>query len=488
MGQSDTDICVVGCGIGGLAAAVAALEGGARVMILERAPQEERGGQTRYTEAYLRMKSVDEVSDDFMDYLARNASGAIDPSLVALTDRPVEDRPAAARGLSLLEPEVIATLAEQAPPTIAWLKTFGLQFEALPTQFLTRSQPRLLPVGGGLALVEGLAAEAERRGATFLYEATAQSLDCADNGAIRGLIYRSAEGRLDRLSCNAVILACGGFQGNAELMARYIGQRASYLRPVARGGYFNRGEGIRMALDAGAAPCGDYGDYHAEPVDPRSGKAEPSVFIFSYGILVNREGKRFIDEAPTTVDACYEPITRTIFHQPDGLVWCILDARHMEIPNYKLGLRTDQPPIVGESIGELATALGLPADTLSDTVHAYNTACRAEKAPYKPLELDGLATNGLHPPKSNWAHPVDRPPFHAYPVISSNVFTYGGLKIDADARVLHHDGRPIAGLYAAGEIIGSYYGNYAGGTSVMKGAVFGRRAGQHAAASAASTD
>ena len=376
---------------------------------------------------------------------------------------------------------MIATFAEEAPPTIAWMKRFGLRFEALPTQFLTRSQPRLLPVGGGAALVEALATAAEKAGATFLYQATASALDVDDAGTVRGLHYRDRDGRLAHIAADAVVLACGGFQGNAEMMAQYVGPRASHLRPVARGGYFNKGEGIRMAFEAGAAPCGDFGDYHAEPVDPRSGIAEPSVFIFSYGILVNTLGHRFVDEAPTTVDACYERITRTIFQQPGGLAWCILDARHLDIPNYRLGLRTDQPPVVADTVEELADRIEVDAEALAATLVAYNGACRAaEGAPYKPLELDGLATAGIRPVKSNWAHPVNRPPFHAYPIISSNVFTYGGLKVDSHARVLDHDGRPLAGLYAAGEIIGSYYRNYPGGTSVLKGAVFGRQAGRHA--------
>ena len=235
-----------------------------------------------------------------------------------------------------------------------------------------------------------------------------------------------------------------------------------------------------MALDIGAAPCGDFGSYHAEPVDPRSGMAEPSVFIFPYGILVNQEGGRFTDEAPGTVDAHYERVTRQIFLQTNGIAYVVLDARHMEIPNYRLGLRTDQPPIEAESIAELAAKIGVPATTLEQTVSAYNRACRGGK--FNPLELDGLATKGVVPAKSNWAHRIRKPPYHAYPIISSNVFTFGGLKVDSQARVLNSDGDAIPGLYAAGEIIGSYYRNYTGATSVLKGAVFGRLAGVDAAA------
>ena len=473
------DVIVVGCGIAGLSAAVTALQHGASVTILERAPAEERGGQTRYTEAYLRMKSETEVTDDFEDMFAANAGGYLDPSLVHLAAQPRDAWPRVLKALSYADPELVAAFAEAAGPTVQWLKAFGIRFDFLPTQFLTRSQPRLLPIGGGLALVEALASEAERCGATFMYETAAVGLVHDENGAVAGVRAVGPDARPIEIRARSVVLACGGFEGNPEMQTRYIGPRALYLRPVCRGGHYNKGEGIRMALAAGAAPCGDYGGFHAEPIDPRSGVAEPSVFIFSYGILVNTRGRRFTDEAPATIDACYERITREIFEQPHGVAYALLDARHTRIPNYRRGLRTDQPPIVGHTIAEIAPKLGIAAATLEATVEEYNRGCQA--ADFKPLELDGLATRGLVPPKSNWAHALDEPPFHAYPVISSNVLTFGGLKVDRDARVLNQQGDPIPGLYAAGEVVGLYYGNYIGATSVLKGAVFGRFAGAHAA-------
>lgn len=479
MSKAQTDVVVVGCGIGGLSAAVSALEHGARVTVLERAPQEERGGQTRYTEAYLRMKSDTEVTDDFESQLAENAGGYLDPSLVHQSAGPRETWPSLLKGLSFADPELISRFAQAAGPTIQWLKSFGLRFDFLPTQFLTRSQPRLLPVGGGLALVEALASEAEKQGAIFEYETAAVGLLRSPDGAVTGVRASGAGGMPKEFAAKSVVLASGGFEGNAEMLSRYIGPRSIFLRPVCRGGYYNKGEGIQMALDIGAAPCGDFGSYHAEPIDPRSGIAEPSVFIFSYGILVNRGGKRFTDEAPGTVDACYERITREIFNQPNGIAYVILDARHKDIPNYRLGIRTDQPPIEAQSIAALADRLGIDRDGVEATVAEYNRGCRPGS--FTPLVLDGLSTHGVAPRKSNWAHPIDRPPFSAYPIISSNVFTFGGLKIDTRARVLDRDGDPIPGLYAAGEIIGTYYNNYTGATSVLKGAVFGRIAGADAA-------
>ena len=472
------DVVVAGCGAAGLSAAVAAAEGGARAAVLERAPRAERGGQSRYTEAYLRMKSETEVTDDFETHIAENGSGAIDPDLIAESARPPGERAPYAAALSMVDPDFIETFAEQAGPTIGWLKGFGLRFDFLPTQFLTKSQPRLLPVGGGLALVEALAARAEALGVQFFYETTASRLEVDEDNRVVGLTGR-IRGEGSVRFAGQVVLACGGFEGNAEMMTRYIGPRSVYLRPICKGANFNRGEGIQMALDIGAATSGEFGSYHAEPIDPRSGVSEPSVFVFPYGILVNKDGRRFTDEAPGTVDAWYERITRRIYEQRDGLAYVILDARHARVPNYRLSIRTDKPPVAAGSLAELAALLELPADTLAATVAEYNAAC--VPGDYRPLETDGVATRGLHPPKSNWALLIDEAPFHAYPIISANVFTFGGVKVDPSARVLNTDGEPILGLYAAGEIIGTYYGNYTGATSVLKGLVFGRLAGTDAA-------
>ncbi len=475
--QTQFDVVVAGCGVAGLSAAVAAAEGGAKVVVLERAPQEDRGGQSRWTEAYLRMKSLTEVSDDFETHLAENGSGSIDPDLVEQTATE-SGGSSISRALSLADPNLIERFSDRAGPTIAWLQGLGARFDFLPTQFLTASQPRLLPVGGGQALVDVLAARAEALGVTFLYETTAQSLVQDDTGRVTGL-RATKRGQGQRVLSGQVVLACGGFEGNTEMLTRYIGPRAVYLRPVCKGGYYNRGEGIRMALDVGAAACGEFGSYHAEPVDPRSGISEPSVFIFPYGILVNQDGERFTNEAPTTVDACYEPVTRRIFEQRGGMAWTILDARHTRIPNYRLGIRTDKAPVTANTIAELADKIGVPADRLQATVEAYNAACPGRD--WDPLKVDGVATQGLNPPKSNWACPLTEGPFHAYPIISANVFTFGGLKINPSAQVLDADGEPIPGLFAAGETVGLYYGNYTGATSVLKGLVFGSIAGDTAA-------
>ncbi|RFB70883.1 MULTISPECIES: FAD-dependent oxidoreductase [unclassified Herbaspirillum] len=474
------DVIVVGCGVAGLAAAVSAAEGGARVAIIERAPIESRGGQSRYTEAYLRMKSETEVTDDFESFLAENGSGRIDPNLIEESAQPTPQRDALVNALSIADPEVIDALASGAAPTISWLKELGVRFDFLPTGFLTKTQPRLLPVGGGEALVETLAAKAENLSARFYYSTSALRLLRDDGNTVTGIVVKP-QGAPALALTGQVILACGGFEGNQEMLTRYLGPRALHLRPICRGGYYNRGDGITMALDVGAATSGDFGSYHAEPMDPRSGISEPAIFVFPYGILVNKAGKRFTDEAPGPVDAYYERVTRKICQQDEGIAYLILDARHADIPNFRSGLRTDQPPVVGATLPVLAKKLDIPASALQQTVEAFNRACPADgQSRYRPFETDGVATTELDPPKSNWALPIDAAPFHAYPIISANVFTFGGVKTDALGRVLDQDGYPIPGLYAAGEMTGMYYGNYAGGTSVLRGLVFGRLAGRDA--------
>ncbi len=294
-----------------------------------------------------------------------------------------------------------------------------------------------------------------------------------------GFGVKTRDGARACLRTANIILASGGFEGNPEMLARYIGREAINLRPVARGGYYNKGEGIAMALAVGAAPNGDFGSYHAEPIDPRSGVAEPAIFTFPYGVLVNKQGERFTDEAPATVDAVYESVTRRIYEQRDGIAYLILDAKIDDVPNWRVSARTDQAPIKANTLEELAKQIGIDALPLSRTINAYNQACRP--GVFKALEIDNLKTEGLSPPKSNWARPIDKAPFLAYPIISANVFTFGGLKVDANARVLDLDGAPIAGLYAAGETMGLYFRTYTGSTSVLRGAVFGRLAGKHAA-------
>ena len=479
MDEQNFDVVVVGCGIAGLAAAVSAQEAGARVAVLERSTVEERGGNTRYTGAWMRMKSEIEISDDFEEHFAVNGGGYIDPLLLERSLVSPEQQPAILRSLSYVDPNVISTFAAEAPATIAWLKTSGLRFIPLPNAFPTAVQPRMQPSGGGLALVEALAPRFEKSGGKIFYETTARSLIQDEAGAVTGVNAVVRGNRPVQFRAGAVILGSGGFQGNAEMMTRYIGQRAVNLRAMSLGSHYNKGEGHCMALDIGAAPCGDYALWHASPLDPRTARAGSSVYIYPYGIVVNNRGRRFTDEASGSTDETYENVAREVSSQPNGIAYVIVDAKIADVPNYKLARHTEQPAIEAASLPELAKKLGIPAIALQATVATFNKGC--VPGTFNPGQMDNLSTQGVEPAKSNWARPLDTGPFRAYPIVSSIVFTFGGLKVNTRAQVINNDGDPIPGLYAAGETMGTYYGSYTGATSVLKGAVFGRIAGLDAA-------
>ena len=476
----ECDVVVVGGGIAGLSAAVSGAEAGASVVLLDRAAAAESGGNTRYTEAYLRMKSIDEPADGLAEALVDDFMGHPDPSITAGVGHEWAQRSALLRAHHVVDLDYVDTLVNRAGPTLRWLTGHGVTFAPLPTLFPTVSTKRLAPVGGGLALVEALGERARELGVEFLFETTARSLVVDESGAVAGVRTRSEAGP-GTVRAKAVVLACGGYQGSNEMMARYHGPHALTCRPVARGGNYNKGEGIEMALAIGAATAGNFALFHAEPVDPRSGEPEAAVMALSYGILVNVEGRRFVDEARGPVDAWYERITRDIQAQTRGTAWLVLDATSKLVPNLRTGIRTTEPPVKADTIVELADRLGIDAGALAETVAAYNSACDPDGT-WDPSTPDGLATTGLVPPKSNWAKPIAESPFEAYPVMAANVFTFGGLKVDAESRVIDRDGRALPGLFAAGEMTGLYYSNYTGSTSVLRGAVFGRIAGGNAAA------
>ena len=482
MGRDDFDVIVVGCGIAGLSSAITAQQNGARVAILERAPEDERGGNTRYTESYWRMKSEDAVSDDFEDRFAANAGGWPDPGIVSDAVRDWENQPAVLRALGVVDPNLIATIADEAPKALKWLKGFGVKFDFLPLYFLSQSTTRMGPIGGGLALIEALGGYVDERpeGIEVFYETGARELILDNDGRITGVKAIGRGNKTVEFRARNVILASGGYQGNQEMLSHYVGPQAQFIRPVSRGGHYNRGEGVRMALSVGAASCGDFSSFHAQPVDPRSTDIEPVVLNYSYGILVNDAGRRFTDEAPGMVDATYEEVARLIMAQRHGIAFAVFDAKLDDVENWPVTVRSRVPPLEAKSLPGLASAMGVNKRDFLATVEAFNQACPASDG-FDPLKTDGLSTIGLEPRKSHWAKPISQAPFRAWPMICSNCFTFGGVKIDERARVINAEGDAIPGLYAAGEVAGIYYRVYTGATSVMRGAVTGRLAGDDAA-------
>lgn len=458
--EFDFDIVVIGCGVSGTAAALSAAENAQKVgntvkiAILERTDYNHRGGNSRWTAAYLRMESIEQVSENFIDDMMKFSGG--------YSDR-----------------EYVEVLAREAGETLKWVHDKGVDFDYLPTMFLTSAKPRLLPVGGGRAVIDALSRRAEALGVQIIYQTTAWQFLLDGEGAIEGLMVRIKGGNSLRLGTKAVILAAGGFEGNPEMMAQYIGRDAHRIPTIAEGGQANKGEALRMAMAIGAKGSGQWDSFHAEPVDPRSKREEATVMTYPYAILVDKNGNRFVDEGKSTVDEQYEAVARSIyFDLSERIAYMISDQKMFDVPNYERALQTEQPPIEADTIEELAQKINVPVEALVKTVESYNAAIQPGEFLWD--RKDGKQAVGITPPKSNWAISIDKAPFIAYPVVCSIVFSYGGLATDINGRVLSADDEAIPGLYAAGEITGLYYGKYPGATSVLRGLVFGRRAGADA--------
>jgi tricarballylate dehydrogenase len=339
-------------------------------------------------------------------------------------------------------------------------------------------------VGGGPGLIKMLTEAATKRGIGIRYETRALSL-VYDGVRVEGVRIRH-QGAESELRSKSVVLACGGFESNSEWRTRYLGPGWDLAK--VRGTRFNTGDGIRMALDIGASPCGNWSGCHAvqwEMNAPEFGDLavgdQFQKHSYPFAILVNATGKRFVDEGADFRNYTYAKYGRVILEQPGQFAWQIFDqkVKHLQRDEYKIRQITK---VVANTIEEFAHKLeGVNADQFLKSIAEYNKAVRSD-IPFNPNVKDGRHTEGLAVNKSNWANTIDQPPFEGYAVTCGLTFTFGGVRITTDGEVLNTDYQPIRGLYAAGELVGGlFYFNYPGGSGLTSGAVFGRIAGTTAA-------
>jgi len=448
------DIVVVGHGAAGLSAALAAAESApkASIAVLERLPKAESGGNTRWSPANTRMKSVDEMPLGFE-----------------------QDMMAATEGQG--EPAYFHRLTAEAPAAMRWVEGHGVRFESF-NYLLSAEHTRIHPVGGGAAIVETLSSRARERGVSFLYDARAMRLQLNQEPGVHRV--ELADGR--HINAKAIVLASGGFEGNPAMLREHFGPGGETLKPISPGSASNAGDGIRMAIEAGAKVAGDWAGMHSEPVDPRSERAAALVLIYPYGVAVDSRGQRFFDEGSGLVHETWERFSRAVhFDTPDRRAWIIADDKIWNLAGTKNAIRTDIAPLKAETVRDLAQAIGIPPEALERTLNEYNAACPQEVATFDPGRPDGVAAIGaLRPAKSNWARPLDKGPYVAFPLVGAIVYTFGGLATDIDARVLGLNG-PIERLFAAGEITGHFYATAPNSVAVMRSLVFGRIAGRGAA-------
>jgi tricarballylate dehydrogenase len=454
------DLVVVGCGIAGLCAGVRATELGFPVAVLEKAPEEHRGGHTRFTESFrIPTEDIDlDAEFNVEDY----STADFYSDIMKVTDFRADE--------ALAE-----RVAEGSVETFEWLTDdLGLEWEyQAPHPGYTAGRVWL----DGEEMVADLVEVLEERGGEVHYDTEARGLHRDDDGRVTAVDTR-VEGRRTRFEGEAVVLAAGDYGSSKERRTRYYGP--GYGSMKVRGSRYNTGEAIDAAMDVGAKSDGEWGDAHMAIIDAQSPDVEGGITRvdgYQYGLILNHDGERFVDEGEDARAHTYAKFGRRIFDQPYHEAFIVVDDRRVDDVAHMGPGR----PITADSIEALVRRLDIERpEKAVETVEAYNEAC--DPGEYEPNVLDGNSTEGVEPPKSNWALPLDEPPFTGYPVTGGMTFAFGGVAITPDAEVLDTTDRTIPGLFAAGNATGGlFYENYPGGTGLTNAAVFGRVAAESAA-------
>lgn len=491
--KTEADIIVVGGGNAAMCAALAAQEGGASVVVLERAPLEECGGNTRFTSGSMRFAF--ETFDDLqpvMPDLSAHECETMDFGSYTEADF-FDDMFRATNYRS--DPALCDRLVTQSRSAVTWLARKGVRFLPKHSQSYRDGDKICFTggvvveaAGGGDGLIKRQTELLVNAGGSIHYGAKVLSL-LFDGVRVTGVKVR-ADGKMHDIRSKAVVLACGGFEANPEWRSRYLGPGWDLVK--VRGTRFNSGDGLRMALDIGASPFGNWTGCHSVGWDanaPEFGDLAVGALFqkhsYPIGVMVNAHGRRFVDEGADLRQMTYAKYGRVVMEQPGQFAWQIFDKKMIPLlrPEYRIRQVTK---VTANSLEELADKLeGVDAKGFLAEMAAYNN-CVLDNAPFNQGILDGRCTKGLAIPKSNWANTVDEPPFEAYQVGCGITFTFGGLRIDPETGgVLDTDMTHIPGLYAAGEMVGGiFYFNYPGGTGLVSGAVFGRLAGTSAARAA----
>jgi tricarballylate dehydrogenase len=487
-------VIVVGSGNAALCAGIAALEKGAQVIMLEKANEHEAGGNSKYTAGAMRF--VYRGNDDLYPLLLHPKDEKLtitefgaytkekfQADLLSFND---------GRPLSLHQ----NILIDQSYNTMVWLGSHNVKFEPIYSRQAFEKDGRFIFWGGltleakgeGVGLVEAELKEYLRLGGVIKYDHEVLSLIHADH-SIQG-VRVSHKGKVSETLADAVILACGGFEANPDLRAKYMGEQ--WRKAKVRGTRHNMGRGVEMALEVGAAFKGNPEGCHATPMDrnmPNYGNPEiPFIerkhyrkICYFLGVMLNKNGERFVDEGINFRNYTYAQFGKAILNQPGNVAWQIFDSKVNDLlySEYRFW---DASYYESDSLDDLIEQIeDINKEQALTTINTYNGAVDPSVS-FDPAILDGKATRGLQLNKTNWANTLDSPPFKAYPVTCGITFTYGGLSVDKNAAVLDQSEAPIDGLYACGELVGGvFYNGYPGGSGLTSGAVFGRLAG-HASA------
>ncbi len=488
------DVVVVGAGNAALCAAMSAQEAGASVLVLEKASKDERGGNTFFTGGGFRFPydGLDDIRALIPD-LSEQEAARIEVGSYTEADMRA-DLMRVSEGLA--QEALVDQLVRNAAGTMRWMRDrldvrwvlmYGRQAYEVEGKLRFWGGLIVEAVGAGTGLSDSLFEAADHYGVEVRYGTKVTELLMDDPGAVCGVVARGPNGR-ETFEGRSVVMAAGGFEANQEMRSRYLGPGWELAK--VRGTRHNTGEGIRMSLDAGAQSFGHWSSGHAVAWDlnapPTGNRIVGDLYqkhSYPLGIIVNIDGERFVDEGADMRNYTYAKYGREILRQPFGVAFQLFDQRTVPLLRDEYRIR-EITKAEGDTIAEIADRLGIDAEGLERTVAEFNAACQPGE--FNPAVLDGVHTEGIDLPKSNWALPLVEPPFFGVAVTCGITFTFGGLRIDAKtAAVLDTEDVPIPGLYAAGELVGGlFYHNYAGGTGLMSGSVFGRTAGRDAAEAA----
>ena len=486
------DVVVVGAGNAALAAAVSAKENGAaRVVVLEKAPREMRGGNTHWSGGVLRfafddpreiaplLPGVEKEFDDFYSGIQPYTREDFHGDLMRVTS-------------GQTDPMLSRLLVDSSKDTVFWMHETG-QIKMEPAVSLTgvRKGNKIIWACGlvvraaheGVGLSRSWLATAERMGIEVRYGAAMTGLLQDDTGRVCGVRVRDDNGMHD-LHAASVVLGCGGFEANVQMRTQHIGPLVGAAK--VRGTPHNQGDGLRLAMSIGAMPWGQWSGCHATPISADWGNFAPRELTdrsnrlsYLYGVMINRKGLRFVDEGEDGAMFTYAKYGRAILAEPGAKVYQIFDSKtvHLLEPRY-----STSDPLQADTLEALVEQMDIDDKPRAlKTLEAFNAAAH-DNSQFDPTGKDGLCTQGLTPDKTNWAMKLDAPPFYAYTATGGITFTFGGLKVDEKARVIGTDWRPIPGLTACGEMVGGlFYDNYPAGTGLVSGATFGRIAGRTSA-------
>jgi tricarballylate dehydrogenase len=491
--MEEYDVIVVGAGNAALAASVSAKENGAeRVLVLEKAPREMRGGNTHWSGGVLRfafddpreiaplVPGAEEKYENFYEGISPYTKEDYHGDLMRVTS-------------GRTDPVLSKILVNNSKDTVFWMnKTGRVKMEPAITLSAVRKDNVMIWARGlvvraeheGVGLSRSWFSTAERMGIDIRYGSAAIELCVDDRGRVSAVKVRDDEG-IHTIRTKAVVLGCGGFEANVQMRTQHIGPLVGAAK--VRGTPHNQGDGLRMAMSIGAMPWGQWSGCHATPISADWGEFAPRELTdrsnrlsYVYGVMLNRRGRRFVDEGEDGALFTYAKFGRAILAEPGGKAYQIFDSKvvHLLEPRYETST-----PITSDTLEGLLDQLDIDdKEQALRTLLEYNSAARDPQEGYDPTRKDGLRSRGLSPEKTNWALRIDKPPYYAYSATGGITFTFGGLKVDENAQVVGTDWRPIPGLFACGEMVGGlFYDNYPAGTGLVSGATFGRIAGRNAA-------